>query len=123
MIDLHIVVLLITIAHCNIYINKVVLWLFLRNQRHLYFLGRVQYRITWHFLQADMPANVSEALCCMFLKHCLHVWCWTRPMYVYTTICLRQKVSCRCPEPKMAHRMGIHLVLYDGFFQPIQCTW
>ncbi len=29
MIDLHIVVLLITIAHGNIYINKVVVWLFL----------------------------------------------------------------------------------------------
>ncbi len=29
MIDLHIVVLLITIAHSNIYINKVVFWPFL----------------------------------------------------------------------------------------------
>ncbi len=29
MIDLHIVVILISIAHCNVYINKVVFWLFL----------------------------------------------------------------------------------------------
>ncbi len=76
MIDVHIVVLLITIAHCNIYINKVVFWLFLGyplwfnigNQWHLYFLSRVQYSLTWHVLQSDMPANVSEALCCMSLK-------------------------------------------------------
>ncbi len=68
MIDLHIVVLLITIAHCNIYIYNVVFWLFLGNQRHLYFLSRVQYSITRHVRQADMPANVSEALCCMSLK-------------------------------------------------------
>ncbi len=34
MIDLHIVVLLINIAHCNIDINKVVFWLFLGYPLH-----------------------------------------------------------------------------------------
>ncbi len=131
MIDLHIVVLLITIAHCNLYINKVLFWLFLGcplcfnmgNQWHLYFLSRFKYRITWHVLQADMPANVSDMcpkhfvacpwnsvyMCGAELDLCMYI-----QQYVWGG-----KVACRSPEPEMAHRMGCHLVLYDRFFQPI----
>ncbi len=131
MIDVHIVMILITIAYCNIYINKVVFWLFLGcplccnmgNQWHLYFLSRVQYSITWHVHQTDMPDNVSD----MWLKH--FVACpWNSVcmcgaeldlcMYIQQYV-WEGKVACRCPEPEMALRMGLYLVLYDRYFQLI----